>query len=130
VSRDLLAVLDRGYRMVWRENDAERALRELDPEFEWIVPGHPEGTVRRGPRETIAFFWEWLEAWEELQVEWDLEPAGLDRVLAVLTMRGRGRESGAPAEMRAGQLWTFRRGRAVRMALFWDVDEARRAAGL
>jgi ketosteroid isomerase-like protein len=78
----------------------------------------------------MAFFWEWLEAWEALQVEWDLEPAGADRVLAVLTMHGRGRGSGAPAEMRVGQLWTFRRGRAVRMALFWDVDEARRAAGL
>jgi ketosteroid isomerase-like protein len=127
VSRDLLAVPDRGYEIVWRENDPERALRNLDPAFEWIVPGHPEGTVRCGPRATIAFFGEWLEAWEELQVEWHLEPAGPDRVLAVLTMRGGRRESGATVEMRAGQLWTFRRGTPAPMALY---PEARRVAGL
>jgi ketosteroid isomerase-like protein len=86
--------------------------------------------VRRGPQATITFFREWLAPWEELQVDWDLRGAGPDRVLAVLTMRGRGRESGARAEMRAGQLWTFRRGRAVQMALYSHVDEARRAAGL
>jgi hypothetical protein len=65
VSRDLHAVLDRGYRMVWRENDAERSLRDLDPEFEWIVPGHREGAVRPGLQETIAHLREWLEPWEE-----------------------------------------------------------------
>ncbi len=90
MSRDLLAVLDRGYRMVWRGNDAERALRDLDPKFEWIVPGYPEGAVRRGPQETIALLREWLEPWEELHG----------------------------------------RGRVTRMALYPDLDEARRAAGL
>jgi ketosteroid isomerase-like protein len=45
-------------------------------------------------------------------------------------MKGRGRESGAPVEMRVGQLWTFREGRAVRMVMYYDVDEARRDAGL
>jgi ketosteroid isomerase-like protein len=32
--------------------------------------------------------------------------------------------------MRVFQLWTFRDGRAVRMEMFTDEDEARRAAGL
>ena len=50
--------------------------------------------------------------------------------LATIDMRGRGRSSGAPAEMRFVQLWTFRDGRAVRMEMFSDIDEARRAAGL
>ena len=62
MSRDLLAVLDRGHRMVWRENDAERALLDVDPEFEWMVPGHSEGELRRGPQETTAFFWDVDEA--------------------------------------------------------------------
>lgn len=130
MSRDPVALLDRGYEIIWREDNLERALRDLDPEFEWIVPGHPEGAVRRGPQATIAFFREWLEPWEGLQVDWDLERAGPDRVLAVLTMSGRGRESGAPVEMRVGQLWTFRGGRPTRMTLYLDLDEARRAAGL
>jgi ketosteroid isomerase-like protein len=111
MSRDPVALLDRGYEIIWRENDPERALRNLDPDFEWFVPRHPEGEVSRGPQATIAFFRDWLEPWEELQVNWDLHRVGPDRVLAVLTMRGRGRESGAPVEMQAGQLWTFRGGR-------------------
>jgi ketosteroid isomerase-like protein len=51
-----------------------------------------------------------------------------DRGLATIDMRGRGHGSGVPAEMRFFQLWTFRDGRAVRMELYWDLDEARRAA--
>ena len=130
MTRDPVALLGRGYEIIWRENNLERALRNLDPGFEWIVPGHPEGAVRRGPQATIAFFRDWLEPWERLHVDWDLQRAAPDRVLAVLTMSGRGRESGAPVEMRVGQLWTFRGGRPTRMTLYLDLDEARRAAGL
>jgi len=32
--------------------------------------------------------------------------------------------------MRFFQLWSFRDGRAVRMEMFHDLDDARRAAGL
>jgi ketosteroid isomerase-like protein len=128
--RDVRRLLDRGYEIIWREDDPERALRGLEPDFEWVVPRHPEGAVHRGPEATIRFFREWIESWEELQVDWQLHPAGPERVLAVLTMRGRGRESGVPVEMVAGQLWTFRDGVAVRMELYEDVEEGFRAAGL
>jgi hypothetical protein len=67
MSRHPVALLDRGYEIIWRENDPERALRTLDPDFEWIVPRHPEGEVSRGPQATIAFFRDWLEPWEELK---------------------------------------------------------------
>ena len=127
---EMLRMLERGYELVWREDRLEDALIGLDPEFEWVVPGHPEGDVRSGPEATIAFFRDWIESWGELQVDWDLHQAGPDRVLAILTMNGRGRASGAPVDMRVGQLWTFREGRAVRMVLHYDVDEALRDAGL
>ena len=32
--------------------------------------------------------------------------------------------------MAFGQLWTYRDGRFVRMVMYYDVDEARHAAGL
>ena len=66
----------------------------------------------------------------DLEIDWELEPAGPDAALATINMRGRGRSSGAPAEMHFFQLWSFRDGRAVRMEMFHDLDEARRAAGL
>jgi ketosteroid isomerase-like protein len=128
---DPLRILERGYTLIWREDRLEDGLRELDDDFEWVVPGHPEGdVVRHGRDGVIEFFREWFEPWDELAVDWALHRAGPESVLALIDMRGRGRESGVPTEMRFGQLWTFREGRAIRMVLYFDVDEARRAAGL
>jgi ketosteroid isomerase-like protein len=123
---EMMRILERGYELIWREDRIEDALIGLDPEFEWVVPGHPEGDVRHGAQAVIAFFRDWIEPWDELHVDWDLQPAGPDRVLAIITMAGRGRGSGASVEMRVGQLWTFEDGRAIRMVMYYDVDEARR----
>jgi ketosteroid isomerase-like protein len=128
--KEALRMLERGYQLMWREDRLEDALVGLEPDFEWVVPGHPEGDVRHGPEATIAFFRDWIEPWAELHVDWELLPAEPDRVLAILDMHGLGRESRAPVEMRVGQLWTFRDGRAVSMVLYSDIDEARRDAGL
>jgi ketosteroid isomerase-like protein len=127
---DLTRLLDRGYTMIWREGRMEEALRGLEDDFEWVVPDHPEGALRHGADGAIEFFREWVEPWEDLDIDWRIEPAGSDAALAIIDMRGRGRASGVPAEMRFFQLWTFRDGRVVRMEMFSDVDEARRAAGL
>ena len=127
---DVTRILDRGYTLIWREGRLEDGLRGLDDDFEWVVPNHPEGAVRHGADSVIEFFREWIEPWEKLDIDWELEEAGPDAALAVIQMRGRGRVSGVPAEMHFFQLWTFRDGRAVRMEMFTDSDEARRAAGL
>jgi ketosteroid isomerase-like protein len=130
MSPDLVRLLDRGYTLMWREGRVDDALRGLGADFEWVVPNHPEGAVRRGPDSVIEFFHEWIEPWEEFEIEWELEQRAPDRALATIDMSGRGRGSGAPAEMRFYQLWTYRDGRVVRMEMFNDRDEARRAAGL
>jgi ketosteroid isomerase-like protein len=126
----LTRILDRGYTMIWREGRVDDALRGLGDDFEWVVPGHPEGDVRHGSDSVIEFFHEWIEPWVDLEIDWELEAVEPDGALATIEMRGRGRSSGAPAEMRFFQLWSFRDGRAVRMEMFTELDEARRAAGL
>ncbi len=127
---DILHNLDRGYTLLWREGRAEDAFSGIDDDFEWVVPDHPEGAVRHGSAGVLEFIREWVEPWAELDVDWELHEAGPDRVLAIIDMRGRGRESGVTAEMRFGQLWTFDRARPTRMVMYYDVDDARRAAGL
>ena len=127
---DLTRLLDRGYTMIWREGRVADALRALGDDFEWVVPDHPEGAVRHGSESVIEFFHEWIEPWEDLEIDWELEAAGREAALATIDMRGRGRASGAPTEMRFFQLWSFRNGRAVRMEMFQDIADARRAAGL
>ncbi len=130
MSPDLIRLLDRGYTMMWREGRVDDALRGLGEDFEWVVPNHPEGAVRHGPDSVREFFHEWIEPWKDFEIDWELEQGAPDRVLATIDMRGTGRGSGAPAEMHFHQLWTYRDGRVVRMELFDDRDEARRAAGL
>jgi ketosteroid isomerase-like protein len=127
---EIVRLLDRGYTMIWREGRMEDALRGLEDDFEWVVPNHPEGAVRHGADSVIEFFREWVEPWEDLELDWEIHEAGSDRALAIIDMRGRGRGSGVPTEMRIGQLWTFRDGRFVRMEVYSDIDDARRAAGL
>jgi ketosteroid isomerase-like protein len=125
-----LRLLERGYTMMWREDRVEEALIGLGDDFEWVVPRHPEGAVRRGAEGVIQFFHEWVEPWEDFHLDWELQEVDADRVLAIIQMRGVGRESRVPAEMTFGQLWTYRDERFVRMVMYYDVDEARRAAGL
>jgi ketosteroid isomerase-like protein len=127
---EIVRILERGYEMIWREDRLDDALRGLQPDFEWVVPGHPEGDLRRGPEGVTEFFLEWIEPFEDLQVDWEIQEVAPGRALALVEMRGRGSESGAPVEMQFAQLWTFAGRSAKRMVVYFDVDEARRDAGL
>jgi ketosteroid isomerase-like protein len=115
---------------VWREHNLEGALADLPQDFEWLVPGFPGNEATRGPEATLDFFRDWIDQWEDLRVDWELEQASPDTVFAVVDMRGRGRASGVPVELRFGQVWSFREGVRVRMVYYNDPDDARRAAGI
>jgi len=127
---DMVRILNRGYELIWREDRLEDALAGLPAEFEWVVPNHPEGAVRHGPDAVMEFFRELIEPFEDLRVDWNIQEVSPGRALATIEMRGRGRSSGAPVEMRFAQLWTFRGRTAARMVLYDDLDEARGEAGL
>jgi ketosteroid isomerase-like protein len=127
---EALRLLDRGYRLIYREGRLEDALRGLDEDFEWVATDHPEGAVYRGPEGVMQFFRDWLDSWDDLHVDWQLEPIDDERILAIGRMRGRGRGSGVPAEMHFGQIWTYREGRFTRMVMYPDAESARRDAGV
>lgn len=125
----LIATLDRMYAQVWRERDLAAAFAELPDDFEWVMPGHPDGAVRRGRHAVSEFFADWIDQWEEPRTDWELEQTAPHTVLALVTMSGRGRVSGVPVEERFAQVWTFDDGSPVRMVLYPDVEKGRRAAG-
>ena len=122
--------LDRMYALVWRDRDLDAAFADLPADFEWVVPGHPDGAVHRGPHAVAEFFRDWIDQWDEPDTDWKLEQTRPDTVLALVTTRGRGRASGVPVEFGFAQVWTFRGGRPVRMVLYADADKGRRAAGV
>ena len=126
----IVRILDRGYSIIWRDGRLEDSLRGLDEDFEWEATGYLDEGVQRGPDSVIRFFREWLDVWDDLEVEWELEELDPERALAVIHMSGRSRGSGVPGEMHFGQIWEMRDGRFKRLRTFTDIEQARRAAGL
>ena len=108
--------------------DWDSAFRDLHPEIEQILPS-PLAPLR-GRREVQGY-------WEDLLAAFDtgvVEPEEVfergDQVVAVVKTRARPRGTSAEIEIRTGQLWTFRDGKAVSMHLFPEAEKALEAAGL
>src|SRR5436189_6386702 len=94
------AVVSAAYEALLRRDfDAIGAL--VTPDVELVDPDLPGGGEFRGPDGVRQFAQQWLEAFEELDVEIErLVPAG-DRVVACVHQRGRS-TSGVPVELRDG----------------------------
>ena len=77
-----------------------------------------------------TLFREWYGAWENYgdHLE-DLIDAG-DKVVALVTSRGRGRASGTPVALKTPAVWTIHKGKIVRVAWFRTPEQALEAAGL
>ena len=83
-----------------------------------------------GVDEARAFLREWIDAWEDWELELEaLHDAG-DKVLALVYQRGRSKESGMPVEMSFAQVWTLRDGKQARTEVYSERAEALKAAGL
>jgi ketosteroid isomerase-like protein len=102
------------------------------PDLVWDVSnlGWPDQQIYRGPAGAMQFNAEWAAAWDD----WEMEPedyidAG-ERVVVILTQRGRSKGTGIPVEMRFAQVWTLRDGQGIRMQLYASVEEALEAVGL
>ncbi|MDX6699666.1 MAG: uncharacterized protein QOE65_3063 [Solirubrobacteraceae bacterium] len=87
-------------------------------------------TVYHG-HEGVRDHWrEGLSVFREINLDVrDLVDAG-DQVLAVVREHHLGRASGAPVEAMHYAVWTLAGGKATRMRIFDDRDEAEAAAGL
>jgi ketosteroid isomerase-like protein len=112
-----------------REFPAER----VTADFVWDMSnfhGWPEQQVYAGADGARTFLREWMDAWEDWELEIDaLHDAG-ERVVALLRQRGTSKAAGMPVEMFFAQVWTLRDGKEARMDMYSDPDEALEAAGL
>jgi ketosteroid isomerase-like protein len=118
----------------WNRRDLVKVLEQTAPDFEFHTAGLFPGLepVYRG-REGLVEFWNaFIEApWALLHVEIDdLRELDGERVLALLTFTGKGRESDVEVTVQYGHLCTFRNGEVTRIDAFADWGEARDAAGV
>ena len=102
-------------------------------DFVWDMSnyhGWPEQQVYEGVDGAAAFLSDWIDAWEDWELELEaLHDAG-DRVVAFMHQRGRSKEGGMTVEMSFAQVFTFRDGKQARMEVYSDRDEALAAVGL
>ena len=114
------------------EGDYERLIELSDPQVEYDVSRtSPESRVVRGPEEVLAVLEEWVDTWDEHQVELvELIDAGDERVVAVIQERGKLKGSDAWVEHPRGVVYTVRDQRVVRYEEHEDRAEALEAAGL
>lgn len=130
MSQENVESIGRAYER-WNQGDFEWATL-VAPGFEYQASSAAPGLS--GRHQGLEGFMRFLEQfWEEFD-DAQVEPQELidtgDGVLAVMTFRGRGRQSGVEVNMEVFQLWTFRDGKVIRGQGFADREEALEAAGL
>jgi ketosteroid isomerase-like protein len=129
MSEENVEIVRRSYDAYGR-GDLEAALVDLDPEIEIYDHDIPESSEYRG----LEGLFRWQADWESSWESWRWEPeefieAG-ERVVAVLRVHAKGRQSGADVERVDGAVWTLREGKCVRLDYFGSRDQALEAAGL
>ena len=118
---------------LWNEGDLEAALESMHEDVEYV---NPDYAVEPGTRRGHAGMREAMMANLDVafsSYEHELHEAiavGDEHVLALLTFRACGRDSGAQIEVDEQHLWTLRDGKVARIEWFHDEAAARRAAGL
>jgi ketosteroid isomerase-like protein len=132
MSQENVEIVRRGYAHWKATGGAGEGEIRAHPDLVWDVSelGWPDQQIYRGPAGAMQFNAEWADAWDD----WEMEPedyidAG-ERVVVILTQRGRSKGTGIPVEMRFAQVWTLRDGQGIRMQLYANVDEALAAVGL
>ena len=116
----------------FNRGDLEDMFADAAPEFEYFATGAIPGAggVHRGPEEFRQFLDRWWGEFDQPHVEVrELIDAG-DQVLASVTFRGHGKQSGVEANWALWQLWTVRDDKFVRGHGFTSREEALEAAGL
>ena len=105
----------------------------LDPEFVWDMSTFrdwPGEKTYAGIEGAQRFLRDWLEAWDD----WQLEVKSLhgvgDKVVAIVRQQGRAKSTGMPIDMTFAQVLTFGNGKQVRMEMYADPAEGLEAAGL
>ncbi len=129
MSQENVEVVRRLYRAM-NAHDVAGATELMSPDAEWIPDSRIGERPVRGREEVIRFFTDRAEMFDELRIEPERLSATEDRVLAFLSVTGRGQASHAAFEIRIAHLWTLRDGMLARGEGFGDRSEALKAAGL
>ena len=133
MSRENVEIVRRIYAG-WAVNDPE-VMSLLDP----MIEIHPDPRSAWPGIEPVYHghdgFGRYLASILDAFAEYRAEPEDLldaaDQVVTLAIERGRGKQSGVPVMIGyTAHIWTLRDGRAIRLDVNWDRDDALKAVGL
>jgi ketosteroid isomerase-like protein len=111
--------------------DVDTALAVCDPDVEFLSVLAVDGRPYVGHAGIQRYFDDIASAWEEWRVDIHGTAVAPDgRVIIEMTMRARGKGSGAPLAEFAAHVWTLREGKLLRNQPFREREQAAHAAGL
>jgi ketosteroid isomerase-like protein len=130
VSSENVDVVRRIYEADER-GDTAAALDLLDPEIEVQYRGQliDKAATYHGHAGVRQLMESIRENFDEFHVEVEECIDHDEHVVVALHQRATGKASGAPVDIRIGQVWTLRNGRAVRWRIYRSKDEALAAVG-
>jgi ketosteroid isomerase-like protein len=130
MSEDNIEVVKRGFEAL-NTDGVDAMIELLDPDFEATVP--PELSVEpdtyrghEGMRRYFAAF----DGLENVRFEFVDAVERDDKVVATMRLRAKGTDTGIEVEQLAYQVWTIRKGKAVRVEAFASKADALEAAGI
>jgi ketosteroid isomerase-like protein len=110
--------------------DYEAAIGVFAEDVEGDFTHMPEGRMTHGHEQLRSEIARWAGTWKQLTTEVERIQAQGDKVLLLVRQSGIGKGSGAPMEMRYGQVFTLRDGEIVAMKTYLDRARAAEAAGI
>ena len=118
---------------VYNERSFAENVDLIDPDIVWDLSrvDLPDASSSySGPSGLPGFIESWDEGFESDHMDAEEIVDAGDSVVALIHHRGRGKISGIEIEQRFAMVWTFRNGRAVRMAMYPSREEALEAVGV
>ena len=131
MSAENVEILRRGYEHLAATGDLLD--ENFHPEFVWDMStfrNWPERQTYEGIEGAREFLRNWVDAWEDWELEIEEYRDAGDKVVVIARQRGRAKATGLPVDMHFAQLWTLRDGKQLRMEMYADPQEALDAVGL
>ncbi len=132
MSQENVEIIRRGYAHWMATGGAGEGEIRAHADLVWDVSklGWPDQQIYPGPAGAMQFNAEWADAWDDWEVAAeDYIDAG-ERVVVILSQRGRSKATGIPVDMRFAQVWTLRDGQGIMMQMYANVEEALEAVGV
>jgi uncharacterized protein len=122
----------RGFFEAFGQGDWDVVYQAADPDFELVLHANafPDPGTYRGEEAARRAWGRFLEVWEDFGPEEERFIDAGEHVVVLFRIRGRGKGSGIEVTLDASNVYTFRGGRVIRVALYGSWDEGLEAAGL